>query len=295
MLLALCLLLQDPALTVQPSQGAIGQPFEVVLEFDHAHGAGLAMGGPDLELDASWVVLEGPELTAVQGSDGTHTRVRWSVMSLESGARALPGLDLMLADGVSLKVEGATLAIDGELGAEEDAPRPLPVLHSIVERAGSLRLVHLGWVVLALILAVVWGLWLRKRRGLAPEANTQGEWARFMALREFAMKVGRDAATEPGGAQDVSTELAALLRSAAQHRVSVLRPGQADGEWLARMRGEGETSLADELTPLLDTCERIRFGGLRPTHFAMDELLQSSEEVLVHLAPDAPGREEAVA
>lgn len=295
MLLALCLLLQDPTLTISPPQGAIGQPFEVVLELDHALGAGLAKGGPDWDLDASWVVLAGPEVITMAGSGGTHTRVRWSVMSLESGARALPGLDLVLADGVSLKVEGAALAIGAELGAEEDAPRPLPALQRVVERAGPLRLAHLGWALLALVLAAVWGLWLRKRRGLASEAHTQGEWARFMALRELALRVGKDTANEPGGTQDVSAELAALLRSAAQHRVSVLRPGQADGEWLARMRGEGETSLADELKPLLETCEQIRFGGLRPTHFALDELLQSSEEVLVHLAPDAPGFEEAVA
>ncbi|MEO2163259.1 MAG: hypothetical protein ABGY29_12105, partial [bacterium] len=241
---------------ISPSQGAIGQPFEVVLELDHAIGAGLAMGGPDLALDGSWVVLEGPEVTAPLGSAGTLTRVRWSVMSLESGARSFPGLDLMLADGAHLKVEGATLAIGAELGADEDAPRPLPAFQSVEERAGALRLAHLGWALLALLLAAAWGLWLKKRRGPASESHVQGEWARFMALRELATKVGKDTANAPGGAQDVSAELAALLRSAAQHRVTVLRPGQADEEWLARMRGEGESALADELTPLLETCEQ---------------------------------------
>jgi hypothetical protein len=295
MLLALCLLLQNPTLTISPSQGAIGQPLDVVLELDHAPGAGLASGAPDWELDASWVVLEGPEVIAMADSGGARTRVRWSVMSLESGARTLPGLDLMLADGVALTVEGAALTIDAELGAEEDAPRPLPLLQGVTERAGPLRLAHLGWVLLALVLVAVWGIWMRKRRGLASAAHVQGEWARFMVLREFAANVGKDTANESGGVVDVSAELAALLRSAAQHRVTVLRPGQADGEWLARMRGEGEAALADELTPLLDTCEQIRFGGLRPTHFALDELLQSSESVLVHLAPDAPGLEEAAA
>lgn len=103
MLLALCLLLQNPTLTISPSQGAIGQPLDVVLELDHAPGAGLASGAPDWELDASWVVLEGPEVIAMADSGGARTRVRWSVMSLESGARTLPGLDLMLADGWLLR------------------------------------------------------------------------------------------------------------------------------------------------------------------------------------------------
>jgi hypothetical protein len=295
MLLALCLLLQDPTLTISPPQGAIGQPLEVVLELDHARGAGLARGGPEWELDGSWVVLEGPEVTAVAGSGGLHTRVRWSVMSLESGERALPGLNLVLADGAALTVNGVALAIGADLGEEEDAPRPMPVLQGVVERAGPVRLEHLGWGILALVLAMVGGLWLRKRRGLASTAHVQGEWARFMALREVATQAGKGSANRQGGVQDVSAELASLLRSAAQHRVAVLRPGQADGEWLARMRGEGETALADELTPLLHTCEQIRFGGLRPTRFALEELLQSSEEVLSHLAPDAPGIEEAAA
>jgi len=295
MFLALCLLLQDAVLTVQPSEGAIGQPLEVVLELDHAPGAGLLKGGTALDLDASWIVLEGPDVIALQGSGGIHTRVRWSVMSLESGARALPDLDLMLADGAALMVEGAVLSIDAELGAEEDVPRPLPTPQGVAERVGPLRLAHVGWMLFALLLAAAWGVWLRKRRGVAPEAHAQGEWARFIVLREFATKVGKDAARKPGGAQDVSAELAALLRSAAQHRVTVLRPGQADGEWLELMRDEGEVALADELTPLLNKCELIRFGGLRPTHFALDELLQSSEDVLAHLAPDAPNSEEAVA
>jgi hypothetical protein len=296
MFLALCLLLQQgPVLTVQPSEGAIGQPLEVVLELDHALGAGLLKGGPALALDASWIVLEGPEVIALPGSGGTHTRVRWSVISLESGARSLPGLNLVLADGASLTVEGAALSIDAELGAEEDSPRPLPTPQGVAERAGPLRLAHVGWMLCALLLAVAWGFWLRKRKGQASEAHAQGEWARFIVLREFATTAGKGAAHESGRAQDVSAELAALLRSAAQHRVGALRPGQADGEWLELMRNEGEVALADELTPLLDKCEQIRFGGLRPTRFALDELLQSSADVLAHLAPDAPSPEEAVA
>ena len=67
------------------------------------------------------------------------------------------------------------------------------------------------------------------------------------------------------------------------------------GKWKGDMRAEGEMVLADELTPLLHACEQIRFGGLRPTRFALEELLHSSEEVLSRLAPDAPGIEEAAA
>ena len=234
MLLALCLLLQDPTLTISPPQGAIGQPLEVVLELDHPRGAGLARGGPEWELDGSWVVLEGPEVIAI--ASGLHTRVVWSVMSLESGERALPGLDLVLADGAALTVNSVAVDIGADLGEEEDAPRPMPVLQGVVERAGPVRLEHLGWGIVALVLAVVGGLWLRKRRGLVPAAHVQGEWARFMALRDLATQSEKGSANQSGGVQDVCAELASLLRSAAQHRVAVLRPGQADGEWLARMR-----------------------------------------------------------
>lgn len=293
MLFTLCLLFQGPALTVQPAQAAIGQPLEVTLVFEHAPEAGLTGSGPALELDASWVVLKGPEMTALPALAETRTRVRWSVMSLEPGERVLPGLDLLLADGSTLSVEGAALAVGAELDAEEDAPRPLPGMQGVLERTGALRLVHLGWMFLALLVAGVLIVWWRKRRGVVGDPGVQGEWARFAALKQIAANVGQGTLHEAGGAQDVSAELAALLRSAAQHKLSVLRPGQADGEWLERMRGEGENALADELTPLLETCERIRFGGLQPTRFALDELLQSSEVVLARLAPDAPTLEGA--
>ncbi|GEM_PF-3320885 len=290
--LALCLAIQDPALTVQPASAAIGQPLQVEFVYAHSSADGLADSTPTLDLDDSWVVLDGPQVKVVPSDGGKRTSVHWSVLSLEPGERVLPGLNLVLADGSNLAVGGARLNIAGELGADEDSPRPLPPFQDVQERTGALRPAHLGALGLALIALWVWRVWRRRRRQRQVGREEPGEWARFSALKLGYTESGSDLGAK---AKDVSSQLAFLLRSAAQHQLTTLQAGQADEEWLDHMRAEGQDALADEFAPLLETCERIRFGGLIPTRFALDELLQASESVLARLAPDAPDPKGAAA
>ena len=97
----------------------------------------------------------------------------------------------------------------------------------------------------------------------------------------------------------LAIQLAELLRAAAERRADLDEPleGLTDEEGVAALSRLGalEGDAGVELGALLSVCRDIKFAGVRPTRFAIEELLTRSEALLEALAlPSIDGAEEEV-
>jgi hypothetical protein len=127
---------EEPAVharfTCTPERVEVGEPFELALELDHPVGASaFSLGGAELELDDSWIVLdrqrEAPRL-APDDDRRRITRRTWTVASLEPGTRMLAdALSVLVSDPAIASVDASRTAVEvaGLLAEGEDAPRPL--------------------------------------------------------------------------------------------------------------------------------------------------------------------------
>ncbi len=254
----------------------IGQPIEATLHV--LHSAQATPTSPQLALDYGWEVIDGPDASPIEGG----TRLTWTVLALEPGERELPATEVALADG-SLVLSGSKgITVIGTLAPEEDAPRPLPGFRTVTERTSSTRPRHLGLAALALgVLGLTTLLaWRRSRRPRLEDTPTELE--RFVGLDR----------TE---ARPLAIELADLVRSAAERRSGCdSRHGLTDQEWIVSLEEDGHLDQATrgEMGEVLAVCRDIKFAGLAPTRFAIDELFQRAEGLLRHLEDGV--REEAV-
>ena len=280
---------QDPPSArweVLPSELAIGQPARARLVVEHVPAQRPDLGALELALDDSWLVLDPGAPVTVAGPAGRATSERtWTFFSLEPGAREWPALRVPLAGGQELEVAPVSLAVSGELAQGEDAPRPMPGFHAIDERAGPLRPAH--WLVVALALTLLAAGFVARRRrgrraGSAPPAP--GPLERLAGLRPADW-------TAAGAASDYAFGLSGLLHEVAARGVEGLARGASDEELVAWLRERGGRSAGDldALAALFERCAAIKYGGERPTRFALDDLARGGEELLARLAAEPGG------
>ena len=268
---------------VEPARVAIGQPCTWRLELDHAAQRRPLVAEVDLELDRSWLVVEGPRrVTRDAGQGRALTELRWTVLSLEPGERALPALEVFLDDGTGLAPNPAALVVEGELAQGEDGPRPMPGFHALQERTSPVRPRHLLWTLAALLAgAAGWVALTRSRRDRdGPEPSP---------LERFG-RLDRDPGQDPEALRPLMVELSRLLRRAGEERLDAPRPAATDEEWIATLRAAGRhpARLVDDLEVLLADCAAVKFAGARPTRFAVQDTLERAETTLRALAQPEP-------
>lgn len=267
---------QVPRATVvlEPQEVSIGQPLEFRLVLPQAWSRPVSLRDLELGLDDSWVVLAGPRvLTRTEGGRAV-TEARWELMSLEPGTRVLGELGIPLTDGSTMAVTPASLSVLGELAEDEDQPRPMPAFHQVQERTSPVRPRHLGWALLAIFTAGG-GWWFVRRRQRSQIPRQPDELERFLGL-------DRERAGDAQAARALMFELAAVLRSAGERDVPGSWAGLSDEEWLAALKTSDQhpAAVTDELGVLLAECESIKFAGLAPTRFAVEDLLSRAERLL---------------
>lgn len=248
----------------------VGEPFELVLDLPEVEA--LDAGRPDL--DDSYAVLDASVRPTASG-----VRFTWTVASLEAGSRLvglLPGADLP-EPPPALRVEVVSV-----LAPDATEPRPI---RALPEDWGTARPApHVSspwpWILAALLLfaVVAFALWARRRRAGAPNAEAPRPTP--------AARLERLARERAAGPEDVSAaalhhDWAAILREAVDVRRAGSSPERArlaastDEEWLAGLEHAPDPVLRDlqpRIAAALDACTRARFGGERPSAFAVEAL-----------------------
>jgi hypothetical protein len=281
--LLLCFAQQDLEATLVPSRSevAIGEPVEWTLTVEHDRDESLRLLQPELAPDASWVQVAGPRTARVRAGDGARTTVRWELMSLEPGERALPVPGFELTSGAAVSSTPGSIVVRGELAPGEDAPRGLAAPHPAPPRAGGGR--WLAWTLL--------GVWLLSS-ALTTVLLVRGGRRRTEEHERAADLLGELGAPRPGEQRAWTFRYATLLRAACDEALDALGASHAadtDEEWLARQAAAGALPgpLQDELRAALACAAEVKFGGVELTPFALDALRERAARVLAGL-PGGP-------
>jgi len=266
---------------------SIGEAIVWELSAEYRNGEAPELGHHELDLDSSWVLIDGPLQVREHGDTRSVTRWKWTVLSLEAGERRLPSLSLLGADGNPFEVVSEALKVSPELAPAEDAPRPLAGFQGVRDERATVRPVHIIGLT-ALVVALFSTLtYLRKRRAPAPEPPPNAR-ARIRELR--ALDMGESSVTRA-----MYFELSSLVRFAVERHLEN-RPqellGLTDEEWLefVHVHGQLEEALYAQLALFFSACARVKYGLQTPTKFLRDETLTTAETIV-----EAVAAEEAVA
>ncbi|MGK0219141.1 MAG: LPXTG-motif cell wall-anchored protein [Planctomycetota bacterium] len=266
---------------LEPSSVSIGEPCRMRLTIEHDADDSVISPPTDFEVEGLAIrVLSGPTVSTVPSEEfgRSRTELVWTVMGIEPGTLIAPRLEIALATEAPLEWSGeASLTVAGELGPDEDEPRPLPRPEGF-DGAASAGDSSAWW--LSLLAAVLGGgllfAWRRNRAG-------QVQAAVAAALEEPAAiltrLLGDGASSSP---REVGYGVALALRGATEKVSGRAGAGLALGEWLAA-QADG-TELLDEhslqLGFLLERAETLKFGPAEG-RLSQRELLSSAQD-LVH-------------
>lgn len=265
----------------EPSEVELGQPFELVLELEHAAssaGAELVVG--ELVLDESWVLLgEEPVRSARAGEGRLATRRAWRVASLEPGTRSLGEAlsRFALPEAVTrIQVGAAEVRVRGVLAEGEDAPRALREFPEGFADGTDAADGARGWIygLGALALLGAGAGWLvrrrRRRAGLAPAPATPLE-----RLAELEREL------EGARARDGCFELTRLLRGATDGVRARDGSGLTDEEWLAELEASRALPAARaELAQVFARAARVKYAGEPATPWALQETFAHARRAL---------------
>ena len=296
--------MQAAASDVQASFGPtqlsaeIGEPVPWTLKVSHPRRGRPTVEPADLgdELDRSWVLVSGPTVeTKPAGEavrDGEITSFTWLIMALESGERALPTLTVNLPSGEFFDVPSDVLGVRPALAAEEDVPRPLASFHDVKDGAGISNVgfgLHLA-LVLAL-LALPW--WIRARRRRAARLTEPSSTP--PSLEQVLAALASERSDDGASVRAFAFDLTAFLRRAVGERTPLnVPPSATDEAWAEAVRrgahaGLLETAVAERAAELVESSEEIKYGGRRPTRFALDEMVSGARAVLEGISRGTSG------
>jgi hypothetical protein len=285
----------SPRFAPDPARAEVGQPvrFVLALEHDPATRVTLAEGDPFAPKgseSAPALVADGPpELAREALPDGrVRTAFVWTARALEGGSWA-PASAALALDGPegerALVALAEPLEVAPALAEGEDAPQPpTDFPPAPPERTGGLVLAALALVLLAGGAALALLLARLARRRAPARAPAPSAEERLDALGPRAARPGEEGA--------LARELVALVRGTLDGALGARRDAFADEEWLAAL--EAEARLAPEeralARNLLLSLEAARYGGPRPTRFALEEAIARARALV-----DAARRIEAEA
>jgi len=263
------------ALVSAPAAVEVGVPFELTVELDHADAV-----RPRLLADAvgeSWVVLADRGSATLPGAEGRATTlVRWTVCALEPQERALPQLMATFPDGSfeAPFVEPGGIDVGGVLQPGEDEARPPHGFRDAPPAVDGRPWWAFGLAAAALVAAALLALRRRRRRAARPApAPTPLQRLEAIDPRELS---------GPDAVQAAYYELTSLVRAALDLRQGRDRSGCTDEEWLRALDGSEGVSEEerDALEDLLRSSALVKYGGSRPTHWAVQETLERARELL---------------
>jgi len=257
-----CLLLivaADLTVEVSSTEVLIGEPILCTVAIEGSHAA---LSEEALEPGRSWMILEPP--TIRRNSEGDEV-LTWSVIALEPDTGPLP-VPVLLQDGVLLSLTRPGVEVVGALDEGEDEPRPFRgfLVPESVALTASSELWMFALVGCALIAFALWFMsrW-RKPQALSEPSLT----ARLASL-------GGPIDGDDPGVVHFHAELTRILRAA----YSDDQAGWSDEEWIEH--ADLSVAQREELKGLFAACAAVKYGGARPTRFAIEETLALARELV---------------
>ena len=261
LLLSLAAALQLPVV-VSAEEVQIGEPIQCTVDLSGVEDVTLSPAEV-FNPGFSWVLLEAP---MIERLDGAKATLSWSLFALEADAGELPTPPLSLA-GEPVTLLAPSVTVLAALAEGEDEPRAARGFHPLELDSESSSPGAWPLLVVSSVLALFALYWLRRRpsKELIPVLSLSAR------LEELRSEVDGDAAA----LANVHRELAHLLRTAygdSSH-------GWSDEEWVERAE-LSEEQRAD-LRVVLSTCAEVKYGGARPTRFAVEETLDRVSTLLI--------------
>lgn len=273
-------------LECQPSRVEIGQPVEWILTVEHPREIAVKVPELNLAADDTWVMLGERSVVndpRASSEESVETRVTWRMLSLESGARTLPPIEISYErDGTPHTAAAAPTVLDvrGELGPDEDAPRPMKGFLPAPAGAEAERLwtwIAVLAVLSALALVAAW-IVRRSRKKPAP-------LARATALDRLA-DLERGLGLDPSAGRAITYSTSMLLRESVDAFARESRAGLTDLDWIERIEHDERLPLGvrSASARILRESEQVKYALHVPTRFAVEEMLRDARNALEALA-----------
>ncbi len=274
----------EPELSVhvEPAQVKIGQPFAVVLDCVHDHGA--APRFETLELDDLWWQSATRRIVTLPLSDQPGrdlTQVRWQLAGLEPGAHQLELPKAVFATGAAplrLDLPPAEVEIEAELAEDEDAARDLAGFRPAPEQRPSAvdaAALAVGGLALALLSFVAFMLFTSararaRRRSLVILPPTASE---LLAAID---------ASDPQQAREAFALASRATRACIDNLLKHDQSGLTDEEWIASQAGSNRlpASLLEDASALLRSAEQVKYGMVQPTRWAVEEVVKAAQALI---------------
>jgi hypothetical protein len=238
----------------------------------------------DPVLGDTWVMLGERSVVndvPANPAEGVRTRVTWRAMSLESGARALPGIEVQYEEsGAPHTLITAPIVLDvrGELGPEEDLPRPIKGFRR--PRAGADATQRWAWIAALALVACAITVWIlrRSRRKPAPLPRT--------TPLDDLVKLEREISADPSASRAITYALSMLLRESVDAFAREYRAGLTDFDWIEHIEKDERIPLGVRAATarILRESEQVKYALHVPTRFAVEEVLRDARNALEALA-----------
>lgn len=267
-LLVLMLCLQQANLSADPAQAQVGQPVTWTMVVDHDVDESVELESLAGLADDTWVLLSGPDVARTRDGERASTRIQWSYFSLEAGDRALPSVQVSLTSGLSVEALAGYLEVIGDLGIDEDAPRP--VGGPLVPPEGSEVSGPSAWYLLPIPLILFFVLLRRMGRKGVPDPASLPP----VDLVELL-------ATAPDHG-DFAAALSLRIREAFDAEQGAARAALLDSDWIQDVRARGgiESAHTEEAEQLLAWADTVEFGRVQPSKFALTDALTRTQAIL---------------
>ena len=260
LLLSLAAASQLPVL-VSAEEVQIGEPIQCTVDLSGIEGVALS-SEETFTPGLSWVLLEAPMIGQMDGAKAT---LSWSLFALDADAGALPIPSLSVA-GEPLTLLAPRVTVSAALAEGEDEPRAARGFHT--PEPDSISSSSAVWPLLVAAALVLFGLWRLRRR---PSAELTPELSLGARLSELRSEADGDAAA----LASLHRELAHLLRTA----YGDSSQGWSDEEWVER--AELSEEQRTDLRGILSVCAEVKYGGVRPTRFAVEETIDRVSTLLI--------------
>lgn len=259
----LCLIgaLELPVL-VSKGEVQIGEAVQCTVDLSGFEGAELVLAEEVFDPGSSWFVVTDP---VIERSSGGRAVLSWSLFALEPEAGALP-VPLLSLSGEAVGLLAPSLVVSGALAEGEDAPRPARGFHSPEmdsEASGG----GPWWLFIGGLAVIAFVLWSLRRR---PGKLAEPEQSLSSRLDQLRSEVDGDALMVAA----LHSEVTHLLRVAYGDDSS----GWSDEEWVER--AELSESQRADLRGVFSSCAEVKYGGARPTRFAVEETLQRAQALI---------------